>query len=567
MRYRPVLAAGLLAGCLILLTGPSPGQDAASKLVLLNVGAGQLPPDTAQENKSKLETVTDVKDIGPKALKVTFSPGDAFGSRGGLNQNWKKFAALRFDAFNPGKDPVDLELNVSHARTTGYQTRVVFPIKLKPGKTEVKIGIDEMTNVNGSAPDLAKVQRWNISDPGNKGPTLYFGDIYLEGGDAASGAPAAGGGGGAAMPAIGPLIPAGGIRIKGKVGTVDVDLTITPLEPPKSSNPPATRVPVKGDPARLERIRAAKMPPVTAPISFDTPEADAVMSALEVFPPDNPFNLVVEDWPLHPASKQIVAGIGADKPLRYNPDMGFVLVPPDFKKVDVKVVEYPHESDKGPFPVPDNVPIEGWPVGYKDKKVTLEDVQRNVLKEEADRHGIVLDPTSRMLYEFFQLRRTDGGWEAAQASVFDLKSNKLRADGWTSADAAGLPILPAVVRHDELKRGAVEHALRVTVRKTRRAYVYPATHYASRLEDENLPRMGERLRLRKDFDVSGFSPEAQAILNALKKYGMFVADNGIEWAISCTPDPRIPVLHDEFRKVKGSDFEVVVPPPGYKPPE
>ena len=121
------------------------------------------------------------------------------------------------------------------------------------------------------------------------------------------------------------------------------------------------------------------------------------------------------------------------------------------------------------------------------------------------------------------------------------------------------------MRYDELKRGVVEHALRVTVRRTRRAYVYPATHFASRLTDENLPRMGERFRLRKDFDTSKFSPEVQAILEGLKKYGMLVADNGIDWAISVAPDERIPVLHEELRKVKGSDFEVVTPPPGYKP--
>src|SRR5213076_1767925 len=171
------------------------------------------------------------------------------------------------------------------------------------------------------------------------------------------------------------------------------------------------------------------------------------------------------------------------------------------------------------------------------------------------------------LYEFYQLKKTDAGWQAAQASVFDLKSNRLRPDGWTSSDAAGLPVFPAVVRYDELKRGLVEHALRVTVRKTRRAYVYPATHYASRLTDEDLPRMGERFRLRKNFDVSDFSPQVQAILKGLKKYGMFVADNGIEWAISVAPDPRIPVLHAALRKLKGSDFEVVQPPPGYRPPE
>jgi hypothetical protein len=325
---------------------------------------------------------------------------------------------------------------------------------------------------------------------------------------------------------------------------------------------------VSGDPARVERIRKATMPKIDTPISFDTPEADAILSALEVFPEDNPWNLVVSDWPLHPKSKDIVASIGVNKPLRYNPDMGFVLVPPNQKKIDLKLVSYPDESDKGPYPIPDIVPIEGWPVNYarnpKLKDTTLDAVQRDTLKENGDRHAIVVDPTNRMLYEFYQLKKVDGGWQAACEATFDLKSNKLRPDGWTSSDAAGLPIFPSVIRYDELKRGSIDHAMRVTVVKTRRASVYPATHYASRLTDENVPRMGERIRLRKDFDTSKCSPEVKAILEGLKKYGMLVADNGIDWALSCAPDARIPVLHDELRKVKGSDFEVVVAPAGYK---
>jgi hypothetical protein len=141
-----------------------------------------------------------------------------------------------------------------------------------------------------------------------------------------------------------------------------------------------------------------------------------------------------------------------------------------------------------------------------------------------------------------------------------LTSNSLRPDGWTSADAAGLPIFPAVVRYDEVARGEITHALRVTVRKTRRAYVYPATHYASRLKDPVLPRMGERLRLKKDFDISRFPPHVQTILKALKKYGMIVADNGIEWAISIAPDTRIQGLETlDHKAVKGGDFEVIVP--------
>ena len=308
---------------------------------------------------------------------------------------------------------------------------------------------------------------------------------------------------------------------------------------------------------------AEPTPELTQPVMFDTPEADAVLSALEVFPPDNAFNQAIDRWPLHPNSKNIVASIGEDKPFRYNADMAFILVPPDQPRVAVKIVEYAGESDPGPFPVPDIIPIEGWPVSYRrasQNPLTLSQVQRRPAQYEGDRHAIVVDPVNRMLYEFFTFGKTDDGWAAGQASVFDLKTNTLRPDGWTSADAAGLPIFPAVVRYDEIRRGIVQHAMRVTVRRTRRDYVHPATHYASRWTDENLPRMGERLRLRGDFDIGGFSLPVQAILKGLKKYGMFVADNGIDWAISVAPDPRIPVLHEELREIKGSDFEVVIAP-------
>lgn len=318
------------------------------------------------------------------------------------------------------------------------------------------------------------------------------------------------------------------------------------------------------DPERMTRIRAAKMPPVTEPVLFNTPAADAILAALEIFPPDNAWNQVITAWPLHPNSKNIVASVGNAKPLRYNPDMAFVLVSPRQKLVEVKVGEYAGESDGGPFPVPDNVPIEGWPAFYqRDAKLraaTLNDVQRDALKLGGDRHAIVVDPVSRVLYEFYTLRKTEAGWEAAQASKFDLKSNRQRPLGWTSSDAAGLPIFPAIVRYDELKRGRIDHALRVTVKHSRREFVAPATHFASRLQDPNLPRMGERFRLRADFDVSGFSPEVRTILTALKRYGMIVADNGLEWSVSVAPDERIPVLHEELRRVKGADFEVVTAP-------
>ena len=325
---------------------------------------------------------------------------------------------------------------------------------------------------------------------------------------------------------------------------------------------------VCGSLAAQESKPAAKpgktLPPIKEPVLFNTPEADAIVAAMQIFPPDNPWNADVSKWKRHPDSDAIVASIGKDKPLRYNTDMAYVLVPPTQKKIDVKIVEYPDESDKGPYPVPDSLPLEGWPAYYSrdlaDKKLTLEDVQRDKLGIGGDRHSIVVDPHSGKLHEFFGMKRTDDGWQAACMATFDLTSNKLRPDGWTSADAAGLPIFPAVIRYDEIKAGMVNHAMRVTVRNTQRAYVHPARHFASQKTDPKLPRMGERLRLKADYSISGFSPPVQAILKGLKKHGMFVADNGLEWAISCAPDERIPVLHEELRKVKGEAFEVVVAP-------
>ena len=525
----------LPAVSLLVVTTLTPGQAPGSRAYLLNVGNGQTFNEIGSDDKTRPELVEDFKELGGKAIKVAFSKGDSVGDKVSKVKNWKPFTTLRLNVFNPSKETVKLGLNIFHARSTNYATRIEFMVVLRPGKNEVAIGIDELQNTNGSAPALTDVRKWYFADAEGKGPTLYFGDMVLEGAEP----PAAAGG-------PNPLV---GYRIKGKVGTTDVDLTITPFVLVRPAPPQA-----HGDPARLERIRAAKMPSIEKPILFNTPEADAIVSALEVFPPDNPWNLVVEDWPVHPNSKNIIESIGANKKFRYNADMGYVLVPPGQKKIDVKLGSASAESDKGPYPVPDNTPIEGYPVNYKG--LTLDEVQR---KEEGDidRHALVVDPTNRILYEFYQMRKTDRGWIASGAAVFDLKSNKLRPDGWTSADAAGLPIFPATVRYDEIKRGMVEHAMRVGVSRTRRAYVSPATHYASKDTDENLPRMGERLRLKKDYDISGFSPVAQAILKGLKKYGMFVADNGLDWTISVAPDSRIPLLHEEFARIKGSAFEVV----------
>jgi hypothetical protein len=308
----------------------------------------------------------------------------------------------------------------------------------------------------------------------------------------------------------------------------------------------------------------AQQPTITAPILFNAKEADAIVSQMQIMPEDNPWNADVSKWPVHKDSAAIVASIGNDKPLRYNPDMAYILVPPTQPRVELAIVNYPDESDKGPFPIPANVPIEGWPANFQReddlKKLTLDDVQRDKTDMGGDRHAIVVDPQAMMLYEFYQMKKTNKGWQAACEATFDLKTNKLRPDGWTSSDAAGLPIFPAIIRYDELQAGMVNHAMRVTVRNSRRAYVSPATHYASNKTATNLPRMGERLRLKADYDISKFSQPVQAILKGLKKHGMLVADNGIEWALSCAPDERIPVLHDELRRIKGNAFEVVEAP-------
>ena len=308
-----------------------------------------------------------------------------------------------------------------------------------------------------------------------------------------------------------------------------------------------------------DRVRPP-MPKITVPVMFDTPEADTVLAALQVFPPDNWWNRDISGLPVHPDSAKMIASIGPEKSIEYNLDMGFILVPPDQQRVEVAPIEYANESDPGPFPLPDNAPIENWPLARNENLKalpkpgqTLEQFQREA---EGDRHVLVVDPVNAMLYEFYGAKRRDDGWQAMQVSTWNLRTGALRPDRWTSADAAGLPIFPAVVRYDECARGMVEHAMRFTVRRTRRAFVIPATHWASQSRDPAHPRMGERFRLKKEFDVTGFPPHVQAILKGLKKHGMFVADNGSDWWMSIAPDRRLEGL-EALHRVKGGDFEVV----------
>lgn len=300
--------------------------------------------------------------------------------------------------------------------------------------------------------------------------------------------------------------------------------------------------------APREEPRAGRIPKFSRPVLFNTPDADAILGALQVFPKNNPWNEDISRRPVHPDSDAIIASLGREKTVYMNPDMAFVLVPPTQPRVDVAIRE-PAESDKGPFPVPDNAPVEGWPLDG----LTLEGSQKG---GGADRHMIVVDPAGGMLHEFYRAFRRPEGWEADLAASWDLKSNRMRPRTWSSADAAGLPIFPSLPRFEECETGMVDHAMRFTVRRTRRAFIYPARHQAGSSDAASAPAMGQRFRLKASVDVGGFPRHAQAIALGLKKHGMFVADNGADWYISVPPDSRLKGL-EALRKLKGSDFEVV----------
>ncbi len=304
------------------------------------------------------------------------------------------------------------------------------------------------------------------------------------------------------------------------------------------------------------------IPLITQPILFNTPQADEIIKSLRIFPSNSAYNEDITNRPVAPNSTAIIEGMKSRNSLGYNLDMGYVIVPPDQQKVNVHIYQYPGESDPGPYPIPDNAPIEGWPFTYRDgsykfdnSSESLDKIQR---EGKGDRHVLVVDPYAEKLYEFYAGYKTDSGWRAAQATIFDLTSNSMRPDGWTSTDAAGLSVFAATVRYPDVEDGIVSHVIRVTARRTRNAYVYPATHQASKLDDENLPRMGERFRLKETVDVSNFSPHAQAIAKGMKKYGLIVADNGLDWLISVAPDERFQGL-DDLRMLKPHDFEVIVP--------
>lgn len=284
-------------------------------------------------------------------------------------------------------------------------------------------------------------------------------------------------------------------------------------------------------------------------------QSSPTLGGCPMLPADNIWNTPIDNLPLDSNSAAYINTIGAQDNVHadfgsgdWPPGSGapigipYVVVPAGQPLVPINIVSsYPEESDPGPYPVPSNAPIEGAP------------------NTSGDRHVLVIRQGECKLYELYRaFPNSNGSWNADAGAIFDLNSNALRPDTWTSADAAGLPILPGLVRYEEVVAGEINHALRFTAPQTRRAYVWPARHFASNLTGAQYPPMGQRFRLRANFDISGYSPHAQVILRALKKYGMILADNGSSWYISGVPHPNWDndVLH-ELDDVIGSDFEAI----------
>jgi len=292
-----------------------------------------------------------------------------------------------------------------------------------------------------------------------------------------------------------------------------------------------------------------------------SPGLDAPLNGSIPFPAAEAWNVDISKKPVDPRSDAIIKSIGLDVGL--HPDFGagtyagtiigipYYVVSSSQQSVPIHFTAYGDESDKGPYPIPPNVRIEGYKPSGKSFG--------------GDRHVLVIDKDTNRLYEMDRaFMRTDGGWNCNSGAVFHLDSTNVRPTekpGWTSADAAGLPIFPGLVRYDEaVTAGIIRHAIRLTVEQTRRAYVAPANHYASDNTSPSLPPMGARIRLKASYKIpAGFSPETKAILTALKTYGFMVADNGSNWYLSGAPDNRWNNDHlvGELSQVKGSNFEVV----------
>jgi hypothetical protein len=340
--------------------------------------------------------------------------------------------------------------------------------------------------------------------------------------------------------------------------------TVVPTQGPDSTSTPSG---APGEPAPTKRPGQAPSPaanptappsaaPTTPPSPTPKPTAEPTPAPTvgptpnpapcTVFPSDNVWNRRIDSLPVRSDSATLIASIGVGAYLHpdfsstaWNNGLGYGI---PINKVDLSTptssvsFEYDDESDAGPYPIPANPKVEGG----------------------SDRHIILWETEGCHLYELFDARRSGGAWLAGSGAIWNLRSNALRPDGWTSADAAGLPILPGLVRYDEVAAGAILHALRFTVPHTRSAHIHPARHHAGEGSSAALPPMGLRVRLKASVDISGFGPQARVILTALKRYGMILADNGSPWYVTGAPHASWDddQLHD-FHQLGGSDFEVV----------
>src|SRR5437588_2135230 len=328
--------------------------------------------------------------------------------------------------------------------------------------------------------------------------------------------------------------------------------------------------------ARAERINhegriLGAAPVVTSPTLFNTPAADAIVSAMQIMPRDSAWNEDISRRPVPLNSDAIIAQITSDlsanrRTLRPFYEMNYVLVPDNQPRVAIPFFNYPDESDldggtspNGSYPIPPNLPIETWPRGTGN--LTLQQWQQDVNNSGGDRHAIMVAPGAGSIWETWLTKLTGSGWQASNGAKFNLNSNALRPAGWTSGDAAGLPTFPALVRYDECQRGMVEHALRIVVAKSRREYIYPANHYASSIPatSTSYPAMGQRVRLKSGFVIPDtWTIEEKAVLRALKKYGALVADNGNFFSVSVCPDDRFASsAFDHLSTVGISNFEIV----------
>lgn len=311
------------------------------------------------------------------------------------------------------------------------------------------------------------------------------------------------------------------------------------------------------------RILGAE-PVVTAPTLFNTAAADAIVAAMQIMPGDSSWNEDISARPLLSNSAAMIAQIRSDlaanrRTLRAFHEMNYVLVPDAQPLVPIAFLDYPGESDPSPYPIPPNMPVETWP--RETGSLTLAQWQQDVAGTGGDRHSIVVAPGAGAIWETWQARLVGTQWRASNGAKFNLRSNALRPAGWTSGDAAGLPMFPALVRYDECVRGMVEHAMRIVVRQSRREYIYPATHFASSIpaSQANVPAMGQRVRLKANFTIpENWTIFEKAVCRGLKKYGALVADNGNFFSISVTPDDRYPAnAFDNLASIDVDNFEVV----------